>query len=61
VKLNDSNPALGYLSPPHDPSDRRPRLEVSFGVNAERWLCATVTDLATRKRLMHEEPVVRLL
>jgi len=61
VKLNDSNPALGYLSPPHDPGDRRPRLEVSFGVNAERWLCATVTDLATRKRLMHAEAVVRLL
>jgi molecular chaperone DnaK (HSP70) len=61
VKLNEGNPTLGYLEPPHQPGDKRPRLEVGFGVNAERWLCATVTDLATRKRLMREEPVVRLL
>ena len=61
VKLNDANPTLGYLNPPHTPGDNRPRLEVGFGVNGERWLCATVTDLSTRKRLMHEEPVVRLL
>ena len=61
VKLNESNPALGELSPPHAPSDRRPRLRVAFGVNAERWLCATVEDLFSRRRLMHEEPVVRLL
>jgi hypothetical protein len=31
------------------------------GVNADRWLCATITDLANHKRLMREEPVVRLL
>jgi molecular chaperone DnaK (HSP70) len=61
VKLNEANPALGELSPPHSPSDRRPRLRVAFGVNAERWLCATVEDLVSRRRLMHEEPVVRLL
>jgi molecular chaperone DnaK (HSP70) len=61
VKLNAANPALGELSPPHSPSDRRPRLRVAFGVNAERWLCASVEDLFSRKRLMHEEPVVRLL
>jgi molecular chaperone DnaK (HSP70) len=61
VKLNASNPALGYLDPPHHPADARPRLEVSFGVNADRWLCATVSDLLTRKRLMSAEPVVRLL
>jgi len=61
VKLNESNPALGELSPPHTPSDRRPRLRVAFGVNAERWLCATVEDLLAKRRLMNEEPVVRLL
>jgi molecular chaperone DnaK (HSP70) len=61
VKLNEANPALGELSPPHSPSDRRPRLRVAFGVNAERWLCATVEDLLSRRRLMEEEPVVRLL
>jgi hypothetical protein len=61
VKLNEANPALGYLNPPHQPGDRRPRLDVSFGVSADRWLCATVVDLSTHKRLMHEEPVVRLL
>jgi molecular chaperone DnaK (HSP70) len=61
VKLNEANPALGDLSPPHSPSDRRPRLRVAFGVNADRWLCATVEDLLAKRRLMDEEPVVRLL
>jgi hypothetical protein len=60
VKLNEANPALGELSPPHSPSDRRPRLRVAFGVNADRWLCASVEDLLAKRRLMHEEPVVRL-
>jgi molecular chaperone DnaK (HSP70) len=61
VPLNDSNPLLGFLRPPHPPDDKRPRLEVAFGVNAERWLCATVFDLKTRRYMMREEPVVRLL
>lgn len=61
VHLNDANPTLGYLKPPHAPSDRRPRLEISFGVNAERWLVATVVDLQTRQTLMDQEAVVRLL
>ena len=61
VALNTANPTLGRLEPPHAPSDSRPRLQVSFGVNADRWLCATVTDLLTQKPLMRDEPVVRLL
>jgi molecular chaperone DnaK (HSP70) len=61
VPLNESNPALGYLEPPHSPRDRRPRLEIAFGVNAERWLCATVYDLKRRMFLMKDSPVVRLL
>ena len=61
VKLNEANPALGHLDPPHSPRDLRPRLEVSFGVNAERWLCATVLDLHTKKHLMRDEAVVRLI
>ena len=61
VKLNESDPALGTLDPPHSPRDKAPRLEVAFGVNAERWLCATVYDLRTRRHLMRGEPVVRLL
>ncbi|CAN0584799.1 unnamed protein product, partial [Laminaria digitata] len=61
VPLNESNPTLGYLKPPHAPSDKRPRLEISFGVNADRWLCATVYDLFTKRYMMREEPVVRLL
>jgi molecular chaperone DnaK len=61
VPLNAASPTLGYLDPPHDPKDRRPRLEIAFGVNGERWLVATVHDLLTRKELMHEEPVVRLV
>ncbi len=61
VKLNERNPALGQLDPPHAPSDKSARLEMSLGINAERWLCATVRDLKTRKLLMSSEPVVRLL
>ncbi len=61
VPLNASAPTLGYLDPPHSPRDRRPRLEIAFGVNAERWLVATVHDLLTRRELMSSEPVVRLL
>jgi molecular chaperone DnaK (HSP70) len=61
VPLNEANPALGHLDPPHRPGDRRPRLEVAFGVDADRWLIATVQDLMTRRTLMHREPVVRLL
>ncbi len=61
VPLNAASPTLGYLDPPHDPGDRRPRQEIAFGVNAERWLVATVLDLLTRKELMREEPVVRLV
>ena len=61
VPLNEASPTLGFLDPPHPPNDRRPRLQIGFGVNAERWLTATVHDLLTRKQLMHEEPVVKLL
>jgi molecular chaperone DnaK (HSP70) len=61
VPLNESNPTLGYLKPAHPPSDKRPRLEISFGVNPDRWLCASVYDLRTKKYMMREEPVVRLL
>jgi hypothetical protein len=61
VPLNAASPTLGYLDPPHSPRDRRPRLEVAFGVNSERWLTATVFDLFSQRELMREEPVVRVL
>jgi molecular chaperone DnaK (HSP70) len=61
VPLNAASPTLGYLEPPHSPRDKRPRLEIAFGVNADRWLVATVRDLLAHKELMREEPVVRLL
>lgn len=61
VPLNAASPTLGYLDPPHSPRDRRPRLEIAFGVSDERWLIATVRDLLTQKELMSEEPVVRLV
>lgn len=61
VPLNESNPTLGSLIPPQDPKDRAPRLDVSFGVNMNRWLCATVLDLKTKKTLIDNEPIVRLL
>jgi molecular chaperone DnaK len=61
VPLNAASPTLGYLDPPHSPRDRRPRLEIAFGVNAERWLIGTVRDLLTQKELMREEPIVQLV
>lgn len=61
IPLNESNPTLGYLRPPHPPGDKRPRLEIAFGVNGDRWLCATVYDLRSKKFMMREQPVVRLL
>ncbi|HEX6901670.1 MAG TPA: Hsp70 family protein [Thermoanaerobaculia bacterium] len=61
VPLNAASPTLGYLDPPHSPRDRRPRLEIAFGVSSERWLMATVRDLLTQRELMREEPVVRLI
>jgi molecular chaperone DnaK (HSP70) len=36
VPLNAASPTLGYLDPPHQPGDKRPRLEIAFGVNSER-------------------------
>jgi molecular chaperone DnaK (HSP70) len=61
VPLNEANPTLGYLDPPHPPGDRRPRLELAFGVSEDRWLLATVVDLWGGKKLLDAEPVVRLL
>lgn len=61
VPLNEANPTLGRLDPPHSPRDRRPRLEVSFTVDDQRWLCTTVQDLYTRKWLLKDTRVVRLL
>lgn len=61
VPLNAANPTLGELDPPHQPGDKAPRLEIAFGVNADRWLVATVMDLRTRRQLMQQKPVVRIL
>lgn len=56
--LNEADPAL-----PLDPPGRgtAPRLRVSFMVDGDRWLCATVHDLARKVDLEVREPVVRLL
>lgn len=61
VPLNETNPTLGRLDPPHPPRDRAPRLDVSFGVDEDRWLVATVVDLKTNRPLLKSQPVVRLL
>jgi molecular chaperone DnaK len=61
VPLNEASPTLGRLEPPQSPRDRRPRLEISFGVDRDRWLVATVLDLQTRRMLLEGQPVVRLL
>ncbi len=60
VPLNEDDPVLGTLNPPHMPGDGSARLEVSFMVNADKWLCATVFDLRTGSLLLDGEPVVRL-
>ena len=61
VPLNESNPTLGTIDPPHSPRDKRPRLDVSFFINADRWLCSTVIDLKTGKTVLNEVRVVRLV
>jgi len=61
VPLNERDPAMGRLDPPQQPTDAAARLDVALGVNADRWLCATVRDLRTERELMRGHPVVRLL
>ncbi|HQO04056.1 MAG TPA: Hsp70 family protein [Spirochaetota bacterium] len=60
VPLNESDPTLGYLNPPHYPSERGARVEISFMINEDKWLCSSVFDLKTRKYLLEDEPVIRL-
>jgi molecular chaperone DnaK (HSP70) len=60
IPLNESNPVLGTLNPPHSPEDNNPRLEVSFYINEDRWLCTSVYDLKINKFLMENQPVIRL-
>ncbi len=60
IPLNETDPTLGYLDPPHAPSDKRARVEISFMINDDKWLCTTVYDLMTSKHLMEEKPVIRL-
>lgn len=55
--LNEADPAL-RLDPPG--RGTAPRLRVSFMVDADRWLCATVHDLHTKADLQTRTPVVRL-
>ena len=61
VPLNTANPVIGTLDPPHPPGERAPRLDVCFGVNADRWLIATVKDLKTGRFLLKEAAVARLM
>jgi len=61
VPLNEKNPTLGTLDPPHPPGDRAPRLDVRLGIDDDRWLVATVLDLKTDQTLLNKRPVVRLL
>jgi len=58
--LNESDPTLGHLDPPHYPSEKRARVEISFMVNEDRWLCTTVYDLKTHRTLLQDKPVIRL-
>ncbi len=58
--LNKNSPTMGFLDPPHSPSDNTPRVEVSFMVNEDKWLCVTVLDIKTQKLLLKNRSVVRL-
>ncbi|MCP4134462.1 MAG: Hsp70 family protein [bacterium] len=60
IPLNESDPTLGYLNPPHYPSERRARIEISFMINDDKWLCSSVYDLKTQKYLLEEKAVIRL-
>ncbi|MBN2544284.1 MAG: Hsp70 family protein [Spirochaetes bacterium] len=60
IPLNESDPTMGYLKPSHYPSDKKPRIEISFMVNEDKWLCATVYDIFNQKHLIIEKPVVCL-
>ena len=60
VCLNETDPTLGQLRPPHPPDRKDARLRIGFGVSADRYLTATVTDLLTSERLMDGQPVVKL-
>lgn len=60
VCLNETDPTLGKLRPPHAPEKKEARLRIGFGVNADRYLTATVLDLETSTRLMDNQAVVKL-
>jgi molecular chaperone DnaK (HSP70) len=55
--LNESDPAIPLRPPGRGTA---PRLRVSFMVDDERWLCATVHDLHRKEDLRVRAPVVRL-
>jgi molecular chaperone DnaK (HSP70) len=58
--LNDREGARGIaeLDPPGNPGSDRVRVE--FTVNQKRFLCITVEDLLTKRRLLEDQPVVQL-
>ncbi len=60
IPLNEDDPTLGYLDPPHNPDENQPRIELSFFINEDKWLCATVFDLKIQKNLLYEKPIIRL-
>jgi hypothetical protein len=57
ICLNEADPAFP-LSPAGKGS--APRLRVTYMVDANRWLCVTVHDLARKEDLQIRHPVVRL-
>ncbi|NUP98671.1 MAG: Hsp70 family protein [Armatimonadetes bacterium] len=60
ICLNETDPTLGRLRPPHPPERRDARLKISFGINGDRYLTATVHDLLASQLLMDNQPVVKL-
>jgi molecular chaperone DnaK (HSP70) len=58
--LNDSPEARGIaeLDPPGKPGGDR--IKVAFTVDRSRFLCITVEDLLTKRRLLEDQPVVQL-
>lgn len=60
VCLNEADPTLGKLKPVYAADRRDARLHIGFGVNADRYLIATVRDLDNNTLLMDRQPVVKL-
>ena len=57
--LNEAQTTIACLNPPGQPGIDR--VKITFQVDEQRNLCLTVVDLVTGEKLLHNQPVVKLL